>query len=55
MLVVKGLTENDTIFDCANFKKSKGKCRSGAPKEGVKKGEPCPFDDDQYLCSNYEK
>jgi len=55
MLIIRGLTSEDLIFDCKNYKEKKGSCRSGAPFEGVKKGEPCPFDDQQHLCSNYEK
>ena len=53
MLVVRGLTEDDTIFDCSNYNQKNGKCRAGAPQDAVKKGEVCPFDDMQHVCTNY--
>lgn len=54
MIHVRGLSEDDIVFDCSHYKKAKGTCRAGAPHEGVNKGESCPFDyGDQHLCSNY--
>ena len=45
----------EIIFTCQNFKPSKGSCRSGAPREGIKKGEVCPFDTEQHLCMHFVK
>ncbi len=57
MLRSTNLTEpvDNVSYACQNFKKAKGTCRSGAPHEGIRRGERCPFDyDDQNLCQHFE-
>lgn len=52
-LAFKALGINESIDDCKNYKQPN--CTIDCPSSNVKKGDRCPFVDEQPACTCYSK